>query len=91
MDSAVLVECPYSFAVHMSNDYCLILMLSSLVLSSDCIAAVESCIILCGVEERKNQSQFDLSQKLCICQKCNKSFILLGHHLYQFNSLMQAA
>jgi hypothetical protein len=41
--------CPYNFAVHISNEYCWILMLSSWVFSSDCIAAVESCITLCGI------------------------------------------
>jgi hypothetical protein len=51
------------------------------VLSSDCIAAVESCITLCGKEERKDQTQLNLSQKLYICQKCFKSFNLFGHQL----------
>jgi len=50
-------------------------------MSSDCIAAVESCITLCGIEERKDQSQLNLLQKLCICQKYIKPFSLFGHQL----------
>ena len=73
------MQCPYSF--HISSEYCWILMSGSYVLSSDCIAAVESCITLCGIEERKDQSQLNHSQKLCICQKCIKSFGLFGHKL----------
>ena len=46
--NAVSVQCPYSFAAHISNEYCWILMSGSLVLSADCIAAVECCITLCG-------------------------------------------
>ena len=84
LDSAVSVDCPYSFAVHISNEYCWILMSDSLVLSSDCIAAVECCITLCGIEERKDQSQLNLSQKLCFCQKCIKPFALYSHHLALF-------
>jgi len=61
-----------------------ILMSGSLVLSSDCIAAIESCINFCGTEETKDQSQFNLSQKWCICQKCIKSSGLYGHHLALF-------
>jgi len=56
-------------------------MSGSYVISSDCIAAVESCITLCDIEERKDQSQLKLSQKLCICQKCIKSFSLFGHQV----------
>jgi hypothetical protein len=48
------------------------------------IAAVESCITLCGIEERKQQSQLNLSQKLCICQQFIKPFALFGHHLALF-------
>ena len=73
------MQCPYSF--HISSEYCWILMSGSYVLSSDCIAAVESCITLCGIEERKDQSQLNHSQKLCICEKCIKSFSLFGHQL----------
>jgi len=43
------MQCLYSFAVHISNEYCWIVMSGSYVLSSDCTAAVESCITLCGI------------------------------------------
>jgi len=46
----ILLNVQYSFAVHISNEFCWILMLGSWVLSSDCIAAVESCIAFCGIQ-----------------------------------------
>ena len=49
MHNAVSVHCPYSLVVHISNEYCWILMSGSYVLPSDCIAAVESCITLSGI------------------------------------------
>ena len=80
MHNAVSVDCPYSFAVHIANEYCWILISGSLVLSADCIAAVKSCITLCGIEKKKDQSQLNLSQKSCVRQKCIKPFALYGHH-----------
>ena len=49
MHNAVSVQCPYSFVVHISNEYWSILMSGSYVLSSDCIAAVEYCITLSAI------------------------------------------
>jgi len=84
LDKAVTVEWKYCFAVHIGNEYCWILMSDNLVLSADCIAAVESSITLCGIEEGKDKSQLNLSQKICVCQKCIKPSTLYCHQLALF-------
>jgi hypothetical protein len=33
------------------------------------------------IQEKKDQSQLELAQKLCICQKCIKHVIHCGHHV----------
>jgi len=49
MYNALSVQCPFRFAVQISNEFCLILMSGSYVLSSDCKAAFEFCVTLCGI------------------------------------------
>jgi len=63
-------------------------MSDSFVLSADFVAAVECCITLCEIEERKDKSQLYLSQNLCVCPKCIKQFALYCHQLALFQKFI---
>ena len=90
--SAVSVECPNSFTMHIWNEYCWILMSCSLVLSADCIAAVECYITLFGIcGDWTVSSVFSVHKSSIFPSSCTTAPSVCGstveaahHHLLKF-------
>jgi hypothetical protein len=72
----------YSLAVHISNEYCWIMMSGSYVLSSDCIGAFESCITLRGIHGEWMDTEENFLQVSSVFSVCSwiHHFSMLTYH-----------